>query len=1713
MTHYPDSERGGDQAALKVSYCYEPVYNQIWKVTEERGNASGYTPPNGGSASAARYTTEYIPDYFEGGLDTSGCSCGHTLRQMLDKFDISIASVQDQLNQGDLNEDGSYNICGNIIMIRYPTVQLRPDSPQIASEGGQYQQIVIRRSFNKYGQYDWVETPEGEVTLFTYYPESDPEGDGQNIRSGNNNAGQPFDTMTGGYLKDTIRDHHHSTRYRGTSLPVQAMSSRGYDQRGNPIWTQDARGVRTHLVYNQLDQVVEISRAADVSFASEPGLSAYGYHTRVYYDYNDNVIKTEIEYRDGNNPNLPQWLETTYIYDILNNVVATTQQVDNQTTITTQLRYDSNENVVERHTPLAVGGVEPANKTISVYDERNLVYQLTTAPATPQAATYSYFYDKNGNLTRIVDACDNNGDSQGDVTTHYYDGFNRLVRTVDAAGNEIRRQYDPASNVIASEVYGPIGGPTRTNNDPSGNVLLSRGWSSHDELSRVYQRQIELFVPSGVSLTRQAQLSEGDANPSDGKITSYIDYDRNSRITFATNASPENAREQTTVFYDGLGRTIKVIDAGGNQALSEYDQNGNLRQATLTEIHSQGRIAVESFVTINIYDALNRLLRTSDNLGHTRRLYYDSRNLVIKTSDAQGPEQPDPLGRYTAGNINADGNVTQIVHDGLGRSIQTIRELRLSGQGGNELDLSNPGNPDGKIIESTSYDANSRVAAVADDKGNATAYAYDSQNRLVLTTFADGSGKSIEYNADSQPIRTVDNNGNIILAIFDSLGRVVRRDITPAAGVKGTTVQTFEYDGLSRVTKAGDNNDPANSSDDSLVQRHYDSLGRLLEESQNGKVVSYNWSQTADPVDLTYPNGRKIEYSLDQLNRLRTIKNSGSTTTIAAYDYIGNRLIERVHANGTRLTTLNDAGTINQGYDGLGRLTQMRHLKDNTLIAGFGYGYNRENIKSYRQDLKYPHLSELYHYDSRYRLVDFQRGTLNASKDGITGAAINSQTWQLDGVGNWASTVVDGQSQTQTISNMNAYLSFAGVTQTYDTNGNLTNDGNLTFAYDFANRMVEIRDNEDNSLIASYSYDAFNRRISKSVQSTTVSQGDISGSEYQSDRRTIALYHFNNSSGPIVDSSGNGNDAGPRKKITTVAGLYGTNAAGFSGKRLTAPASSSLDSITDKLTVEAWVYIQPGDGEVKCRLVHRQESFILKIRKDTAKAVFKVFIDQGATEPIIARAVSDSAIPMQTWVHLAGVYNGKKVKLFVNGVKQRKKTAITGNVHRLPDARLVLGSQNFHGRLEEVRISNKARSGFPGYSTSSQQVLRHFFYAGWTCIEEREQAVLDGGSFGPEKLTRQFVDGANIDEHICVDYYADDGIAVAKTYFYHANHRGDIVALTDAVGAVVLELRCTAYGQAAKVDQQGLLQEFDDFSLVVFGFQSRRLDEESFLYHFRSRQYNPVTGRFQQRDALGYIDGLNFYEAFGGAPENFLDPLGTETGDLWAQEMGKEEADKKRKEICGREKKRAKGLFCVIRKLKENWEDLSKRYPLLCIPKEKVSKNKRLSTYLGLEYPERMINIVRIQIAVIPLMKYTLKYHKPGEFIPSVMASYFLGNVNLPFFDPMLTFKSFWKDTLTAITTIIHESQHDILSAKGFGHTDKNYALFATESFPANFNTIGLSCDWDIELSQGLSNLWGAMKVLKPQAGAKKLCDTCPNKGKKIESLLDQILCECGIKY
>jgi RHS repeat-associated protein len=1543
VTRLPDSQRGGDQPFLKVNYSYESMFNQILKIVEERGNDPTFVPQNGGVTSPQRYTTEYIVDYMEGGLDTQGCDCGHTLREEANKYHIDLTRILAQLNQGDLNGDGKFAICGNTVLIRFPKVNLRPSSPQIAREGGIIQTIEVRIVHNRYGQKEREETPEGEVAEYFYFPESDPDGDGQDLRTGNNNAGKPFDNLTGGYLKKVIVDNSHSVRYRGTVAPTKLSVEMGYTAVGNVRFVIDARGVRSDFTTNQLNQRVEIIHASDVSNSTEPGLAAFGYKQRFYFDFNNNQVKTELEYRDGNNPNLPQFIETTAKFDILNNVIETTRKVSTNETITTQMRYDANENPREVISPLAVAGSQPNNRIKMIYDERDLLFQTISAPGTPEEAITTGKRDLNGNKIEHRDAENNSGNVAGDVTSYFLDGYNRIRRIVDAVGNELVRKFDPASNIIEVQVLGQIGGVSRATNSTAGNVLMAQSTMSYDELSRMFQSNAELFVSAGIFTQRGVVLNDGDLTPGDGKVTSFSDYDRNSRVTFLTLASPSNAVEMIQKFYDGASREFRSIDQEQNEVLVEFDANSNPIRVTVIEKSPSSRVAPKTFVTINVFDALNRRTRTTDNLGQTRRFFWDSRDLLIKTTDAQGGTTPDPLGLYQ-GNINADGNVLEMIQDGLGRTLETRKYLRVAGQGGNPLDTSNSSNPDGKIIETTLWDKNSRRTEVSDDKKNKTQYLYDNRNRPITTTFADGTVNQYVWDKDNNLRQFVDNSNNVVTHTFDAINRLVRRSIVRSTtnNVKGTTAQTFEFDGLSRITKATDNNDPLNLEDDSIVERKYDSLSRLLEELQNGKVISLNWREDDDLLDLTYPNNRKITYTRDKLDRLKTIASNGTFTPLASYDYIGYRLLERKYGNNTRLTMLNDAGNVDIGYDGLPRVVEMRHLKNgNTLLAGYKFGYNRENMKVYEENLAQTTLSEIYQYDSVYRVVDFKRGTLNTTKDGVVGTALSTQTWNLDGVGNWAVTTVDSQPKTQTVNEMNEYDSFGGTSQVHDPNGNLTDDGSLKIAYDFTNRIVEVSSKQDNKLIAQYGYDAFNQRFFKKI----FTEVEVSQGEYQPDSNTLALYHFNETTGQVVDSSGNANHGkAPQHIFRGISGLFGTNAVEFKGAPIIVKNSPSLSNIKDKLTVESWVYLPSVKCEDKkhkpqwklccvCKKKHhhkdhhtplcwfcplcfdksfkrgslilRPGSYELEIKQDR-KASFILFVQtlhehkqqkdkeeddkdddkefeerhechKFSKHVRKIRIKANENLPVNQWVHLAAVYDGAKVSLFVNGVKQREEKQASGEVRKVSTP-LFLGGEGFRGRMEEARISNVARTQFGGSGVVTQVTLRNYFYAGWQILEERERKGVLGQALGQERVTRQFVDGTGIDEHLTQDVYNATGTAIEKTLYYHENARGDTVAISDGSGSVVVRIEYSAYGEAYQVNAQGGLEALQDEDMVFYTFQGRQLDGETGLLYFRNRYYDPKQGRFLQRDPIGSADGMGLYEAFGGKPINNSDPLGLTTG-------------------------------------------------------------------------------------------------------------------------------------------------------------------------------------------------------------------------------------------
>jgi RHS repeat-associated protein len=524
-----------------------------------------------------------------------------------------------------------------------------------------------------------------------------------------------------------------------------------------------------------------------------------------------------------------------------------------------------------------------------------------------------------------------------------------------------------------------------------------------------------------------------------------------------------------------------------------------------------------------------------DNIGQTFDYRYDSRNNLVAMADAQGPTGPAITrrafmgGALTNNTTNRFGNVTLTFYDGINRKTRDEVILTASGQGdgvnigadlfGVKSTVPTPdpsqGGGNGLITMRYDYDRNSLLQSLTDDNGNQTGYTYDNLNRRLTETkgicvppaLADRcdppTTTTTEYDPDDNIVRRTDENGSVMNYQLDALNRRTACTITRAPGVVGTTAVTYEYDGLSRVTRATDNNEPGEASDDSTITFAYDSLNRIIEETQQigalpAKAISSAWRASNLRVGCTYPNGRELEMTYDRLDRLDQIADNGQRTMgngpIADYVYIGvGRVLQRAYPiNGTRMTFLNDAGTADVGYDGLRRPVQLRHLRgNNSLVVGFGHTYDRMNNKRIEGKQHAPGDSELYRYDSAYRLVQFERGSLNGNNDAIVVSSANVPLhgqWRLDGLGNWQQ--VDAETRQHSSFNEIMVRTGAGTTtMQHDDNGNETDSGTLLFRWDHRNRLRTVTRKADGARLAAYTYDAVGRRIRKVVTNSGALNG------------------------------------------------------------------------------------------------------------------------------------------------------------------------------------------------------------------------------------------------------------------------------------------------------------------------------------------------------------------------------------------------------------------------------------------------------------------------------------------------------------------------------------------------------------------------------------------------------------------------------------------------
>ena len=91
-------------------------------------------------------------------------------------------------------------------------------------------------------------------------------------------------------------------------------------------------------------------------------------------------------------------------------------------------------------------------------------------------------------------------------------------------------------------------------------------------------------------------------------------------------------------------------------------------------------------------------------------------------------------------------------------------------------------------------------------------------------------------------------------------------------------------------------------------------------------------------------------------------------------------------------------------------------------------------------------------------------------------------SFTYDSMGNRVEAVFAGQTDNYTSNELNQYTKVSSTGYQYDLNGNLTDDGNQLYEYDWENRLTAVRRKSDNALIAEYRYDPFGRRAKKIVR-------------------------------------------------------------------------------------------------------------------------------------------------------------------------------------------------------------------------------------------------------------------------------------------------------------------------------------------------------------------------------------------------------------------------------------------------------------------------------------------------------------------------------------------------------------------------------------------------------------------------------------------------------
>ncbi|WP_439623362.1 RHS repeat-associated core domain-containing protein [Gemmata sp.] len=943
----------------------------------------------------------------------------------------------------------------------------------LGTEGVNYYRI--RYGYDHYGRKNKVTSPEGTITRTEY------DGLGRRVSDW---VGTD-DTPTTGFWSPT--------NLAGTNTVKVAAYE--YDGGGVGI--------------SNLTKVTEV-----------PGGGAANRVTQTWYDWRGRAVavKAGVETTEGTAANRP------LVYSDYDNL--------NQVTKVRQYDADGVTPTVTSGVPQPLSsGLLRAQSTTS-YDELGRVYRCDTFSVNPTTGAVStnslhsdVWYDGRGYAIKTAAP---NGlvqkaviDGAGRVTTSYATdggGDAGYADADDVTGDTVVTQseaaYDKDGLTLTSTVRERFHNASGTGalGSPSGGVgaRVSSAGYYYDNAGRL-TAAVDVGTNGGTAWTRPGTVPTRSATalvasygyaadavqtvkltgaPTGGTFT--LSFGGQTTAAIAYNASAATVQTALQALTSvGAGNAVVTAAPGGGWQVRFAGTLAGKWQAKLTASGAGltgGSSPAVAVATLSAGGDAGGPFEATDPKGIVGRTYADALGRATQTVEAFTNGAITDTSNKTVGYAYNSVGMTSLTVALTGGGVQTTQWVYGVTQGG--------GN---------SVDSNDVVSATRHPDATTGAASATQQETVTV-------------NALGQTRTAADRNGSVHTLTYDVLGRVVSDAVTTlGAGVDGAVrrVETA-YDGQGNAVKVTSYNAASAGSVVNEVLRDYNGLGQLITEwqSHSGAVVTsttpkvqyaynFNASGTANQsrqTTLTYPSGYAVtsNYSSGLNNSISRLSSlSDSTGTLESYDFLGlGTVVRRAHLlPGVDLTYVKqgaepngDAGDQYTGLDRFGRVVDQRWLKTSTgaAVDRFQYGYDENSNRTFRDNLTNLASGELYGYDTLNQLASFQRGTLNGTKTGLTGAAARSQSWDYDATGNWDSVTTNGATQARTANKQNEVTSIGGATApTYDASGNMTGDETgRQFVYDAWNRLVAVK-NSGGTTLETFGYDGLSRRVTRTAGGTT----------------------------------------------------------------------------------------------------------------------------------------------------------------------------------------------------------------------------------------------------------------------------------------------------------------------------------------------------------------------------------------------------------------------------------------------------------------------------------------------------------------------------------------------------------------------------------------------------------------------------------------------------